>query len=241
MTKFHVIMKKEDIDLDKMNGCIAVVFDVLLASSTITCALVEGAEAVIPVLGEKEAREFIDVNGLEKYIIAGEYEGRTIDGFCDPVPTSLIKKVKGKQLILSSTNGTVAINKCLAAHKIYICSLLNGKAIANALVKWHKDATILMICSGSSNQFALEDFYGAGHLIHHLEKSIVLDLTDSAKAAQALYHSRKEDAEEILLSSKVGEMLKEFGFSEEVRYVSKRDCYDITPYFDGEKIIAMEG
>jgi 2-phosphosulfolactate phosphatase len=45
-------MKKEEIDGRKMQGKIAIVFDVLLATSTITMALVDGAKSVIPVRNE---------------------------------------------------------------------------------------------------------------------------------------------------------------------------------------------
>ncbi|WP_332328034.1 2-phosphosulfolactate phosphatase [Metabacillus litoralis] len=124
------------------------------------------------------------------------------------------------------------------ANKIYICSLLNGKAVANTITHFHKDDSIIIVCSGSSDQFCLEDFYGAGHLIYHLQEKMHLQLTDSAKAARLFYESNKSVAETILLSSRVGEMLVKYGFINEVKFVSQKDCFEIVPFFDGEKIIA---
>ncbi|MCM3160218.1 2-phosphosulfolactate phosphatase [Metabacillus litoralis] len=238
MTKVHVIMKKEEIVEEKMKGKIAVVFDILLATSTITCALVDGAKAVIPVPNAEEAHVASNLIKAENHILAGEYEGKTIEGFYDPMPTILKDSIQGKYMILSTTNGTVAINQSKKANKIYICSLLNGKAVANTITHFHKDDSIIIVCSGSSDQFCLEDFYGAGHLIYHLQEKMHLQLTDSAKAARLFYESNKSVAETILLSSRVGEMLVKYGFINEVKFVSQKDCFEIVPFFDGEKIIA---
>nr|WP_285842673.1 2-phosphosulfolactate phosphatase [Metabacillus litoralis] len=230
-------MKKEEIVEEKMKGKIAVVFDILLATSTITCALVDGAKAVIPVPNAEEAHVASNLIKAENHILAGEYEGKTIEGFYDPMPTILKDSIQGKYMILSTTNGTVAINQSKKANKIYICSLLNGKAVANTITHFHKDDSIIIVCSGSSDQFCLEDFYGAGHLIYHLQEKMHLQLTDSAKAARLFYESNKSVAETILLS-RVGEMLVKYGFINEVKFVSQKDCFEIVPFFDGEKIIA---
>ena len=57
MGKIEVIFKKEDIDPASMKGKIAVVFDVLFATSTITAALADGAKGVFPVLDHVQARK----------------------------------------------------------------------------------------------------------------------------------------------------------------------------------------
>jgi 2-phosphosulfolactate phosphatase len=117
----------------------------------------------------------------------GEYEGKTIEGFYYPMPTSLKLNIQDKNMILSTTNGTVAIHKSQTAKKLYICSLLNGKAVADIVAIHHKDDSIIIVFSCSSDQFCLEDFFGAGQLLYLLGERIQLQFTDSAKQKQLYY------------------------------------------------------
>src|SRR3954470_14197248 len=184
MTKIHLLMKKEEIREEKIadGNKIAVVLDVLLATTTIVSALKDGAKEVIPVLHSDEALEVATKFSQGEYILAGELNARPIDGFVYPSPTLIRENIKGKTLILSTTNGTVALRKSAQAEKVYIGSLLNNPAVASSLQHCLDDQNILIICSGNSGETSLEDFYGAGHLIDCLQKQRKYDLTDAAKA-----------------------------------------------------------
>lgn len=58
MTKVHVVLRKEDIDETALaDAKVAVVFDILLATSSITAALAAGARSVIPVYNAAEAEQ----------------------------------------------------------------------------------------------------------------------------------------------------------------------------------------
>lgn len=244
MAKIHLILKKEDIDSQKIkeNGKIAVVFDVLLATSTITAGLNHGATEVIPVLDGKHAIKKAEGRHPESYILVGEYEGKTIDGFLDPTPLKLQESIQGKTMILSTTNGTVAINKCSGAKKVYICSLLNGHAVASAIGHHHKSETVIVVCSGSSGEFCMEDFFGAGYFIDSLLNVSAEDweLTDSALAALYFYRNSSDKGEEILFASRVGRMLKKYGFEDEIEYVARRGIIQIVPYLTNDLSIARD-
>ncbi|MBN8207847.1 2-phosphosulfolactate phosphatase [Bacillus sp. NTK071] len=242
MGKIHVLMKKEDIDQEKIgNGKIAVVLDVLLATSTITSALEFGAEQVIPVLDQYDALAEAKALPDGSYLLSGEYEGKTIEGFLDPNPLQLKKAVKGKTLILSTTNGTVAIKRTSGAKRVYVASLLNGRAIAKKLNQEHPNETIVVVCSGSSGEFALEDFYGAGYLINQMISSLPdWELTDAARAASSFYRGSEQSAEDVLISSRVGEMIKRYGYEDEVRFVASEGIFSIIPFVDGKKTIIRE-
>jgi 2-phosphosulfolactate phosphatase len=223
-------MKKEDIDEEEMGtGKIAVVFDVLLATSTITAALNYGAKKVIPVLNEAAARKVAEQLHNQDCVLVGEYEGKTIEGFLDPNPLGLKNKIENKTVILSTTNGTVAIQKSKQAEKVYACSLLNGQAVAEKVIQTQKDETIILVCSGSSGQFCLEDFFGTGYFLDCLSKLASLELTDSAKAALMFYQSFQDQSTSTLLSSRVGVMLEKYGFKEEVEFVSQFSIYSVVP------------
>lgn len=237
MVKVHLILKKEDINEQEMsNGKIAVVFDVLLATSTITTALQFGAKEVIPVLNGGDARKAGE--GLEKdeFVLVGEYEGKTIEGFLDPNPLALRDHIKGKTVILSTTNGTVAIQKSKNANHVYACSLLNGQAVAEHVLQVRKDETIVIVCSGSSGQFCLEDFFGAGYFLDCLIKLNELDLTDAARAALMFYKSYQNHSIQTLTDTRVGQMLEKYGYHEEIEFVSQFGVFSVLPILQGDSL-----
>lgn len=234
MSKIHVVLKKEEVSKEKVEGKIAIVFDVLLATSTITASIHYGANCVIPVIDQEEAKKVAKERGNDDDVLVGEYEGRAIDGFLVPNPVMIRDQVKGKNVILSTTNGTVAIHKASGADHVYISSLLNCKSIAEVVNERHQDETIVIICSGSSNEFCLEDFYGAGCIIEHLlaEEESNWELTDSAKAAKLFFSAYKEQGKSVLKDSYVGQMLIHFDCEEEIDFVASRDILPIVAVYD---------
>ncbi|WP_019241581.1 MULTISPECIES: 2-phosphosulfolactate phosphatase [Bacillus] len=243
MTKVHLLLKKEEIDQKKMeDNKIAVVFDVLLATSTIVTALYYGAKEVIPVLNERDAKQKAKGRDLSSFLLVGEYEGTTIEGFLDPNPLQLVDLLEDKTMILSTTNGTVAINNCSSAKKVYICSLLNGKAIADHIHKTHIDETIVIVCSGSSNHFCIEDFYGAGYFLDCLIQNnpLKFELSDSARAALLFFQNTSDKAEMIVKSSRVGRMLEHLHFDQEIKHVVNKGVLPIVASLSKEKSIIAE-
>lgn len=239
MRKIHVVTRKEEIDPLKMEGKTAVVFDVLLATSAITSVLHHGAVSVIPVLDAAHAKKRANLLKKEEYILVGEYEGKTIEGFLDPNPSSLKEAAAGKKVILSTTNGTVAIHKSSPSLKVYACSLLNARAISDQLITENENETIIIVCSGSSGLFSLEDFYGAGYLISLLTLKLDFELSDSARTAKLFYEGNHQDPFHILSQSRVGQLLRKNGFEEEIHFICRRDCFDIIPILKGDELINL--
>jgi 2-phosphosulfolactate phosphatase len=240
MGKIHVLMRKEDIDTEKIQGKVAVVFDVLLATSTITAGLHHGAKEVIPVLDGAAAHEEAKNRELDSYVLVGEYQGVTLEGFLDPNPLALKERVKEKTVILSTTNGTVAIRKASPARRVYAASLLNGNAIAETLRENHAEDTIVLICAGSGGEFCIEDFYGAGYVLDCLFSGgrAEWEMTD---AARQFYCGAQDQAEQILLSSRVGRMMQQYQLEEDVCFVASRGFLETIPILDGIKMRMKEG
>ena len=238
MAKIHVVLKKEDIKEEKVAGNIAIVLDVLLATSTITACLHHGARGVLPVINGEKALE-LKANHPDDPLLVGEYEGKTIDGFLLPTPLSLKEAVKDKMVILSTTNGTVAIHRALTAKKTYIASLLNGEAVCELVKKEHSKESIIIICSGSSGEFNLEDFYGAGYLLDLLQEGN-WELTDAARAALLFYQAYRSQSNTILKSSHVGQVLECYGYVEELTFVSEKGTLPVVPYVNEEQIVVLK-
>lgn len=240
MKKIHLLTKKEEIDEQKMaeGNKIAVVLDVLLATTTIVSALKDGAVEVIPVLNCEEAITYHSQHGTEDLILAGELAAKPVDGFVYPSPGILRKSVPGKVLVLSTTNGTVALRKSSGAREVYIASLLNNPFVAKEIAKdWH-DGTIMVVCSGNSGEVSLEDFYGAGHFIDCLMQvqEDEVELTDASLAALSLYTGKQGEAYEILKSSHVGRMFDKHELEAELNFASQKGVINLAPKLENGKI-----
>jgi 2-phosphosulfolactate phosphatase len=225
--KLHVLTKKEELDSVRLPGKVVVVLDILFATTTMVTALAHGAKEVIPVLDGGAARA--QSKGLEddSYILSGELYAETLPGFAHPAPLALLEHgVAGKTVIYSTTNGTVAMTQPARAAAVYCGALLNARALAEHIVERHAGKTVLVVCSGSGNNFNLEDFYGAGYFVECF-RSHVGDLSDAAKAALALYrHAKAPDA---LLDCRVGRMMVDRGLAREVEFACRRDAFPVVP------------
>ncbi|WP_110113343.1 2-phosphosulfolactate phosphatase [Bacillus sp. CGMCC 1.16541] len=240
MTKIHVLLRKEDISSDKLaqGYKIAVVLDVLLATTTIASALHDGATEVVPVMDCLEAERKCQEYEGGRYVLAGEEHAKPIEGFVYPSPLIIRSFIKDKALILSTTNGTVALKRASQAKKVYASSLLNNPYVATA-VKQNEDAdTIVIICAGNSGEISLEDLYGAGDLIHYLLKDnpSSYELTDAATAALTFYKGCSK-AYDVLSASRVGRLLKRYDALEELVFAAKKGTLNVVPILQGEKVI----
>ncbi|MDV2683105.1 2-phosphosulfolactate phosphatase [Alkalihalophilus lindianensis] len=238
MTHVHVLLKKEEIEPEKLAGEIVIVLDVLLATSTIAFALSYGAKAVIPVSSEEEAIKLSTNYHPDDFILVGEKEGRVIDGFLSPNPSLLKSFVQGKVVILATTNGTVALNRSEGAEMIYPACLRNGEAVIEDITTHlNPGQKIIIVCSGSSNQFCLEDFYGAGYLVSCLrEKLGVISINDAGIAAEALFLTDKQGGYDLLIESAVGRFIIDHGFEEDVREVVQVGVDLDVPIYQNKKI-----
>ena len=240
MVKIQLLIRKEDISAEKIaeGEKIAIVLDVLLATTTIVSALKEGAKEVIPVQTPDEAKRVSKSYKNGDMLMAGEVNAGPIEGFIYPSPSEIKREIKGKALILSTTNGTVALRMAADAKRVYIASLLNNESTAKHISETHKEETIIIVCSGNSGELSLEDFYGAGHLISCLEKSIgKLELNDAAKAAAAIFKQGDKNPYEQLSNSYVGQLLLKYGFDEDLKLAASIGAAEIIAVLKGERVM----
>ena len=121
-----------------------VVVDILRATSVISKAFESGIEAIIPV---KTLEEALSYKNKDKHIIAAERNTFPIKEFdYGNSPYHYINSdVKGKILVLTTTNGTKAIHLA-KEHKVITASFINIDAVANYLQEDNND--VIILCSG---------------------------------------------------------------------------------------------
>ncbi|HYS07944.1 MAG TPA: 2-phosphosulfolactate phosphatase [Myxococcales bacterium] len=227
MAKIHVLLKKEELDGQRLPGKVVIVLDVLFATSSIVAALAHGAAEVVPALDGDAALAAAAGRAAGSYLLSGELNAVTLAGFSHPTPMALLgEDLTGKTLIYSTTNGTVAVGKAREADHVYAAALLNGEAMVERIERAHASGTVLIVCSGSADNFNLEDFYGAGYLVSLFARSPgTHELTDAAMAARLLHDHC--DAMECLSSSRVGRMMLSRGLEHEVSFAAQKSRFPV--------------
>ncbi|TMA22467.1 MAG: 2-phosphosulfolactate phosphatase [Deltaproteobacteria bacterium] len=224
--KIHVLLKKEELDGQRLPGKIVVVLDILFATSSIVAAVANGAQEVVPFLDGEAALGESRKRKAGSFVLSGELNAVTLEGFCHPTPLALIGEgLASKSVIYCTTNGTVAIAKSREASRVYAAALLNGQAMIEHLERTARGETVLIVCSGSADNFNLEDFYGAGYLVSLFARNPKHELSDAAIAAQLLHD--RSDAYECLARSRVGRMMLDRGLESEVRFAARKSCFDV--------------
>ena len=229
MQKIHVLLKKEELDAQRLEGKVVVVLDILFATSSIVTALAHGASEVIPTLDGRAAQTAAQSYPAGSFVLSGELNADTLPGFVHPTPRALLAEgIAGRRLIYCTTNGTVALAKSKDAAHVYAAALLNGRAVVDNIVANHKESTILIVCSGSADNFNLEDFYGAGYLVSLFHSRVTnAEFSDAALAAELLHDHC--DGLDALRRARVGRMMLARRLDAEVAFAAQESIYDVVP------------
>ncbi len=219
MPLIDVCLTPETIHLFDLEGKIAVVTDIFRATSTMTAALANGVKSVIPVSELEQCENYIGTD----YIKAAERGGKKVEGFIyGNSPFDYGKDdVKNKVLVMTTTNGTRALNLSKSADEILIGSFLNLKSTMDWLKQTNKD--IVVVCAGWKGRFSLEDTLYAGAVVHALSSEFE-STSDAAFISNMLY----EKALETNLSDYVSnaahfKRLNSFSNHKDVEYCMKND------------------
>ncbi|MCC5922298.1 MAG: 2-phosphosulfolactate phosphatase [Crocinitomicaceae bacterium] len=213
---------------------VVVVIDVLRATSAICSAFANGVKAVIPVETIEEARAYQN----KGYLVGAERNGEIVDGFdFGNSPFSYLNpKLKGEEVVLSTTNGTRAIQMAVGAPHVLIASLINAEAIIQKVAKLNKNTVCL--CSGWKDNFNLEDTICAGMIAEGLMRNHSFTSNeDSTIAAKYLYLSAKDNYFGFLKSSSHRRRLKRLNLNEDIKYCLNPNQLDLVPALKGTKIV----
>ena len=164
MPKIDLIFSARD-ELDARQARV-VVIDVLRATSTIVTALHNGCREIIPVASLSEALALAARSG--DVLLAGERNTQKPAHFdLGNSPREFtIRRVSGKRIVLTTTNGTRALRGIRNAGEVVLASFLNIRAVSEHLKLSKRD--VVFYCAGNEGRFSLEDTLCATWLIGEL-------------------------------------------------------------------------
>lgn len=231
--KIDVIICADNIKSEYLENKVVVVIDMLRATSVITTALANGAKQIFPILTVEEAfdkkKELLSKG--EDILIGGERKALKINGFdFSNSPLEYTKdNVNEKTIILSTTNGTRAINLSLKADEIIIGSILNARAVALELKKLNKD--VVFINAGTNGEFSMDDFICSGYMINLLSEISNCDLSDIAKTAKYIYENNT-NLIDYIKEARHYNVLKSLNLMNDLEYCCKKDILNVVPKVD---------
>ncbi len=233
--RVEVCFSPDEFDLYKQEYTAVVAIDVLRATTAICAAFEHGVKKIIPVSTVEEARAF----QAEGYLAAAERNGEVVDGFefGNSPYAYMTPEIKGKTVVLTTTNGTRAINIAAKSHKVYVGSLINLQAIIDHFSQEPED--VLLLASGWQGKFNLEDSICAGAITDALLKSgKYMSDEDSTIAAMFLYQRAKASYFGFLKASSHRRRLRNLNLNEDIKYCLTPNQTRVLPvYKDGALIL----
>jgi 2-phosphosulfolactate phosphatase len=239
--KVEVVFTPAAIGPGQVQGRAVFVIDILRATTTMCAALSRGARAIIPVASTEEALRLAQTIGSADILLAGEKDCLRIPGFqLGNSPLEMTESaVRGKTLVLTTTNGSQALLACQGASAVYPTAAVNLTVAAEkARDTLEGEHHIIVVCSGRGGAFSLDDAYCAGRLIAKVlgDRKPRRGLNDAAIACLDLVRRYGDGWERPLTYSRAGRELIRLGFREDVQEASRVDAYPVLPHFHERRV-----
>jgi 2-phosphosulfolactate phosphatase len=199
---------------------VAIVVDVMRATSTIAQALASGYRRVLCCGEIDDARALREELGDEA-VVGGERNAVLIEGFDLGASPRDYLEPRAETAIMSTTNGTRTIVAAAEnAEIVLLGSLLNLDAVAAAARAPGEDITV--VCAGYQGAFAIDDAYCAGRIVELLDG----ERTDAAVASAALARAYPT-AWEGVNARTYGPL----GLEDDLRWCTQENTLSVVPRF----------
>ncbi len=218
---------------------VCVVFDVLRATTTMGVLLGHGA-AGIRAVGEV-AKAVAWKNADPTVLLAGERGGIPPEGFelgNSPVGIDP-ERVRGRVIVMTTTNGTAAVERVAGAGVLIMGSLINLDAVTARLVELGRDA--LLVCSGTDGGRSDEDELAAGMLVERLRGWHRTDAADDAVDRATGSIGASGGIAAAVGRSWHARRLVDLGFAADVAFCSQVSVSTVLPVMDRASGLIVPG
>jgi 2-phosphosulfolactate phosphatase len=210
-------------------GSVAVVIDVLRATTTMIHALAAGCVAVWPIAEVEEARRLADGMRVGRVLLGGERGGVPLPGFDlgNSPGEYTCSRCKGTTLVLTTTNGTRALLQAAPAARTLIAGFVNYSAVCEQLAEEKRPVDI--VCAGYEGDVALDDALLAGALVEFLCEHESVALNDAARLAWDCFEHHGRVLDGALEISAGGVHLRSLGYDDDIRAAARVDQFALVP------------
>lgn len=214
---------------NEINSSIVVVIDILRATSSMCVAFDFGAKAIIPVQTIEECLEYKE----KGHLIAAERNAVPVDGFdFGNSPFSFMSPlIKDKEIVMSTTNGTIALHAARDAKEIVIGAFANQSILEDYLRA--RSENVILLCSGWKYEINIEDTIFAGAVVAELEPYFAIQ-NDAAMLAMYLYKEADQRKKYFMQKSTHFHRLIEMDLQADVKYSLRRDTHPVLPIYRKE-------
>ena len=229
---------------EDLEGSVAIVIDVLRATSVMVTALAAGAERILACETIDAAKAVCQQVGGQA-LLCGERGGVPIEGFdCGNSPAEYGKEVVGgKTIVMTTTNGTRALAAAKTADSVVTASLLNLSAVVERVAQHQR---VAVICAGTNGAVSNEDVLAAGGIAQRLcdEKNFAPE-GDSVRLAMQLWGTvadrgvTEAKLEAALRDTQGGRNLLKLGYEADLARVARIDLYSLVPERRGSDPIEL--
>ena len=239
--QIHVALLPEQLPTGwELPSAVATVIDTLRFTTTACQALAVGARGVT-VAAEVQAAHRIAAAHTSTPLLCGERLCRPIAGFDlgnSPFEYTA-ERVRGKQLIFTTTNGTRAVAAAREATSILLGALVNCAAVAKAMHAVPAPSVGWIICAGTDGQIAEEDVVTAGAILSCLlQFDATLQLgNEGARLALEAWNdisqlpqaTRQADLVRLFGQASGGKNLIDSGYSQDLEFAAQVDALSLVP------------
>ncbi len=225
----------------EVHGRVVFVIDILRATTAMCAALSNGARAIIPVSSTEEALRLVQTIGSDDMLLAGERNCVRIPGFhLGNSPLEMTgHAVRGKTLVVTTSNGTKAFLACQGADWVYPAAAANlSLAAERGREAVENNQDILIVCAGRNGDFALDDAYCAGRLAAAIlgGPRARRELNDAGLASIGLVRRYGDRWDRPLAHSRSGRDLARLGFSADVQDAARLDAYPVLAHYHERRV-----
>lgn len=210
---------------------IVVVVDVFRATTSMCMALHNGAASIIPVATVEEAKAYKD----KGYLVGGERNVVKFEfgDFGNTPSEYTAEKVRGRDVVISTTNGTHAIDMAEDCSCLIIGSFSNLSRIATYCIEQQKD--VLVLCAGWKDKFNLEDTLFGGALVEQLVTKGRYDgHFDAAGVALSMWKDAKVNVMGYIENGEHMKRLEAHNLVDVARFCVSIDTVDVLPVYNKE-------
>ena len=225
------------LNLYDASSSIVIIIDVLRATSTIASALYNGANSIIPV---DSVAECIKRGRQMEVITAGERDGKIAEGLTyGNSPLQYTPDfIKGKTLVLTTTNGTKLLHMALSegARGILTASFCNISSVCDYLIK--QDNNVILACAGWKDRVNIEDTLLAGAIVNRV-KGKFFQNCDACQMSEAMYLLARKNLFDFMKEKDASHYhrLMGFGLEEDIRFCLTEDNADVLCIYNDGRLV----